>query len=178
MRRTRVNEIRPGLKPAASVARVIKALITNDFTLDVAHGDLLLFNATINLPAPGLWGLYCDGSMETHDIASSCNGMAEPGLLSSAGPVLTVKLKEIADQSSPSHRERQAMTNPFEDPDGTYLALINDEGQYSLWPAFIDVPAGWRIAHPQDTLQACTDYINEHWTDMRPQSLIDAMNEQ
>ena len=70
------------------------------------------------------------------------------------------------------------MTNPFEDPDGTYLSLINDEGQYSLWPAFVEVPAGWNVAHPQDTRQACLDYINEHWTDMRPQSLIDAMDSQ
>jgi MbtH protein len=68
------------------------------------------------------------------------------------------------------------MTNPFEDNDGTYLALMNDEGQYSLWPAFIEVPAGWRVAHPHDTRQACLDYIEQHWTDMRPQSLIDAMN--
>lgn len=43
------------------------------------------------------------------------------------------------------------MTNPFEDPDGTYVALINDEGQHSLWPAFIEVPAGWAITHPHDT---------------------------
>jgi MbtH protein len=67
------------------------------------------------------------------------------------------------------------MTNPFEDNDGTYLALINDEGQYSLWPAFIEIPAGWKVAHPRDTRQACLEYINQHWTDMRPQSLIDAM---
>ncbi|MGH3569162.1 MAG: MbtH family protein [Pseudonocardia sp.] len=70
------------------------------------------------------------------------------------------------------------MTNPFEEPDGTYLVLINDEGQYSLWPAFIEVPAGWTVAHPSDTRPACLDYINQHWTDMRPQSLIDAMNSQ
>ena len=25
------------------------------------------------------------------------------------------------------------MTNPFEDPDGTYLVLMNEESQYSLW---------------------------------------------
>jgi MbtH protein len=68
-------------------------------------------------------------------------------------------------------------TNPFDDPDGAYLVLINDEFQYSLWPAFADVPAGWRIVHPQDARQACLDYIETHWTDMRPQSLIDAMNE-
>lgn len=29
------------------------------------------------------------------------------------------------------------MTNPFEDPDGTYHVLMNGEAQYSLWPAFI-----------------------------------------
>jgi MbtH protein len=69
------------------------------------------------------------------------------------------------------------MTNPFEDPDGSYLALINDERQYSLWPAFVEVPAGWAVAHPRDTRQACLDYIERHWTDMRPQSLVDAMND-
>jgi MbtH protein len=67
------------------------------------------------------------------------------------------------------------MTNPFEDKDGTYLVLINDEGQYSLWPAIIEVPAGWTVAHKADQRQACLDYINEHWTDMRPKSLIKAM---
>lgn len=70
------------------------------------------------------------------------------------------------------------MTNPFEDPDGRYFALRNDEGHYSLWPVFADIPAGWTVAHPEDTRQACLDYINRHWTDMRPQSLIDAMNNQ
>lgn len=70
------------------------------------------------------------------------------------------------------------MTNPFEEHDGTYLVLINDEGQHSLWPALIEVPAGWTVAHPSDTRSACLEYINQHWTDMRPQSLIDAMNGQ
>jgi MbtH protein len=70
------------------------------------------------------------------------------------------------------------MENPFEDPDGTYLVLMNDESQYSLWPAFIEVPAGWRVVHSYNTRRACFDYIDTHWTDMRPQSLIDAMNSQ
>lgn len=66
-------------------------------------------------------------------------------------------------------------TNPFENPDGTYLALMNDEGQYSLWPEFAEVPAGWRIAHGPDTRQNCLDHIGAQWTDMRPKSLIEAM---
>ena len=32
------------------------------------------------------------------------------------------------------------------------------------------------VAHTEDTRQACLDHINQHWTDMRPQSLIDAMD--
>ncbi len=68
------------------------------------------------------------------------------------------------------------MTNPFEDPDGTYVALINHEGQYSLWPTFVEVPAGWRVVCAEGTRESCLAYINVHWTDMRPQSLIDVMD--
>ncbi|EWM13740.1 MbtH family protein [Kutzneria sp. 744] len=68
------------------------------------------------------------------------------------------------------------MTNPFEDEDGRYLVLVNDEGQHSLWPVQVDVPAGWRTAFGEDTRQACLDYVTEHWQDMRPLSLIEAMD--
>ncbi|MFC0431831.1 MbtH family protein [Kutzneria buriramensis] len=68
------------------------------------------------------------------------------------------------------------MTNPFEDQDGTYLVLVNDENQHSLWPAAIDVPAGWRVAHGPDARQACLDHVEANWTDMRPKSLADAMD--
>jgi MbtH protein len=68
------------------------------------------------------------------------------------------------------------MTNPFEDENGTYVVLINDEGQYSLWPHFIDVPAGWTTVHQPASRQTCLDYINQNWTDMRPRSLITSMN--
>jgi MbtH protein len=67
------------------------------------------------------------------------------------------------------------MTNPFENDDATYLVLINDEAQYSLWPSFIEMPRGWRVVHPQNSRQACLDYVNQHWTDMRPKSLVDVM---
>ncbi|MGW4686101.1 MbtH family protein [Streptomyces sp. NPDC004244] len=70
------------------------------------------------------------------------------------------------------------MTNPFEDADGTYLVLVNGEGQHSLWPTFVDVPAGWLTAHPADTRDACLAYIEAHWTDMRPRSLATAMDTQ
>ncbi|WP_149183920.1 MbtH family protein [Streptomyces sp. TRM49041] len=70
------------------------------------------------------------------------------------------------------------MTNPFEDADGTYVVLVNDEGQHSLWPTFVDVPAGWLTAHPADARDACLAYIEANWTDMRPRSLATAMDAQ
>ncbi|MFE9724822.1 MbtH family protein [Streptomyces sp. NPDC005794] len=67
------------------------------------------------------------------------------------------------------------MTNPFEDENGTYLVLVNDEGQHSLWPAFAEVPGGWTVAHQEDTRQACLDYVEQNWTDLRPRSLTRSM---
>jgi MbtH protein len=67
------------------------------------------------------------------------------------------------------------MTNPFDNPDGTFKVLVNDEGQHSLWPDFADVPAGWVVVHGPADRQACLDYVEANWTDMRPKSLIEAM---
>ena len=67
------------------------------------------------------------------------------------------------------------MTNPFENDEATYLVLINEEGQHSLWPSFMEVPRGWRTAHPADSRRACLEYVERQWTDMRPRSLIDEM---
>lgn len=67
-------------------------------------------------------------------------------------------------------------TNPFDDENGQFYALVNDEEQYSLWPAFADVPDGWRVAFGVAGRQECLDYVGEHWTDMRPRSLREAMD--
>ncbi len=67
------------------------------------------------------------------------------------------------------------MSNPFDTEDGTFFVLVNDEGQHSLWPAFIEVPAGWAKVHGESRRQECMDYINTHWTDLRPTSLREAM---
>jgi MbtH protein len=75
----------------------------------------------------------------------------------------------------PLIKEQLMATNPFEDEDGRYFALINEEGQYSLWPVPIEVPDGWTVVFGEETRKACLDYIEENWTDMRPKSLIEEM---
>ncbi len=67
------------------------------------------------------------------------------------------------------------MTNPFEAEDGSYLVLANEEGQHSLWPDFLGVPAGWSQVFGPSGRQECLEYVNTHWTDMRPASLVRAM---
>lgn len=52
-----------------------------------------------------------------------------------------------------------------------YKVLVNQEEQYSLWPADHKIPNGWEGVGPTDTKGVCLSFIKEVWTDMRPKSL-------
>jgi MbtH protein len=56
-----------------------------------------------------------------------------------------------------------------------YLTVISDEDQYSIWPAEMVVPPGWREAGCRGSKEDCLSYIGSVWTDMRPRSLKLAM---
>ena len=45
--------------------------------------------------------------------------------------------------------------NPFDDDNGSFVVLVNDEEQRSLWPTFDDVPAGWRVVYGEADRAAC-----------------------
>jgi MbtH protein len=68
------------------------------------------------------------------------------------------------------------MTNPFDNAEGSFFALVNEEGQYSLWPEFAEVPPGWTVAHGPSDRASCLDHIELNWTDMRPKSLVRQMS--
>ncbi|APE24971.1 MULTISPECIES: MbtH family protein [Streptomyces] len=51
------------------------------------------------------------------------------------------------------------MTNPFDDPEGRFLVLVNDKGQHSLWPGGIDVPQGWKSVYGVSLRDSCVEYI-------------------
>ncbi|WP_329467357.1 MbtH family protein [Streptomyces sp. NBC_01431] len=61
--------------------------------------------------------------------------------------------------------------NPFDDPNGTFLVLANEEDQHSLWPADIAVPDGWREVHPRADRATCLAWTETSWTDLRLRSL-------
>jgi MbtH protein len=58
-----------------------------------------------------------------------------------------------------------------------YRVVINHEEQYSIWPEWKDIPAGWRAVGPTGTKDQCLAYVKEVWTDMRPLSLRKWMDE-
>jgi MbtH protein len=66
---------------------------------------------------------------------------------------------------------RSGMTSVFDNPNGRFHVLVNQEGQHSLWPGFVPVPAGWTAVLRAAARSECQNYIDTHWTDLRPKSL-------
>ncbi|MPZ25908.1 MAG: MbtH family NRPS accessory protein [Micromonosporaceae bacterium] len=58
--------------------------------------------------------------------------------------------------------------------DTEHKVVVNDEEQYSIWPADRPNPAGWRDAGFTGGRQQCLDHIETIWTDLRPRSLREA----
>jgi uncharacterized protein YbdZ (MbtH family) len=73
--------------------------------------------------------------------------------------------------TTPKQGKEVMSANPFDDEDGAFFVLVNDEEQHSLWPVFADVPAGWWVVYGEADRAACVNDIEHHWTDIRPRSL-------
>jgi len=63
------------------------------------------------------------------------------------------------------------------DDEFEYQVLVNDEEQYSLWPTFKSIPVGWRQVGPIGSKQICLDYVEATWTDIRPLSVRQRLEE-
>jgi len=58
----------------------------------------------------------------------------------------------------------------------TFNVVVNHEEQYSIWPDYRDIPAGWRAVGKSGTKADCLEYVKSVWTDMRPLSLRQQMD--
>ncbi|MGW5740792.1 MbtH family protein [Amycolatopsis sp. NPDC003861] len=52
-----------------------------------------------------------------------------------------------------------------------FTVVVNDEEQYSIWPAGRTAPAGWTAVGVTGTEDECVAHIERVWVDMRPRSL-------
>lgn len=66
----------------------------------------------------------------------------------------------------------------FDDEDTVFNVVVNHEEQYSIWPDYKEIPAGWRAAGKSGKKQECLEFIEQVWTDMRPLSLRQHMARQ
>ena len=63
-----------------------------------------------------------------------------------------------------------------DDEDSTiYVAVVDHEEQYSIWPEGRELPLGWSDAGKHGTKAEVLAWIEEVWTDMRPKSLRERM---
>lgn len=59
-------------------------------------------------------------------------------------------------------------SNPFDNPQGQFYILRNDQQQYSLWPAHCDLPAGWAVVCPPQSAEACNAWLAANWSTLTP----------
>ncbi|SFV14422.1 MbtH family protein [Pseudoduganella namucuonensis] len=52
-----------------------------------------------------------------------------------------------------------------------HTVVVNQEGQYSIWPVSKELPLGWTSTGAPGTREACLAHIDQVWSDMRPLSL-------
>ena len=67
--------------------------------------------------------------------------------------------------------ERGSMSSGSSQQEADYAVVVNQEGQYSVWPINKIVPNGWFTAGRQGSKASCLAFIDGAWTDMRPRSL-------
>lgn len=88
---------------------------------------------------------------------------------------------------TPSRRTREekvhkqttlAVPPSGEDEEDTtiYKVVINHEEQYSIWPAYRELPLGWTSVGKEGRKSECLSYIDEVWVDMRPLSVRQRMD--
>ncbi|MGW1779990.1 amino acid adenylation domain-containing protein, partial [Streptomyces sp. NPDC002143] len=86
------------------VEAVVAIMINNaglalSFRPAVFHGDLLLFNSTIDRgedsPGADVWRPYVTGGIDSYDITARHDRMTRPGSLAQLGPLLAARITEV-----------------------------------------------------------------------------------
>ena len=64
-----------------------------------------------------------------------------------------------------------AHPDPGQGDNDVYVVVVNDEEQYSLWPAELVPPNRWGATGIRGPKAECLAWVRERWTDMVPKSL-------
>ncbi len=135
-------------------AESLQEAIGYDLAVTDVAPKLFLPNLSGLTQGPGFPNLSCLGLLSDRVLGSSV-GLAGPSKTTRQGDAMSI--------------------NPFDDDNGTFLVLVNNEDQHSLWPSFADTPAGWRVVYGEASRAECLDYVDRNWTDIRPKSLQESV---
>lgn len=69
------------------------------------------------------------------------------------------------------------MIDPEKEDATVYKVVVNHEEQYSIWPDYKEIPRGWKHDGKTGSKAECLAHIKEVWTDMRPLSVRQKMEE-
>jgi amino acid adenylation domain-containing protein/thioester reductase-like protein len=67
--------------------------------------------------------------------------------------------------------EGAAPESPWSRSGDSYIVAVNGEEQHAIWPAALNLPAGWRQRSQPMSSRACLTAIAAAWTDIAPASL-------
>lgn len=56
-----------------------------------------------------------------------------------------------------------------------YNVVVNNEEQWSIWPSYKSIPAGWKFGGKEGSKEECLAFIKSVWTDLRPRTLREQM---
>lgn len=59
-------------------------------------------------------------------------------------------------------------SNPFDDPQGWFYILRNDQQQYSLWPVYRGLPADWTVVCSPQSTEARNAWLTVNWSALTP----------
>lgn len=64
------------------------------------------------------------------------------------------------------------MSNPFDDEDGIFSVLVNEDNQHCLWPQSFPVPEGWRVVLSSASRADALAHVEANWRDLRPAGIV------
>jgi amino acid adenylation domain-containing protein len=169
-----------GATDAARVRRMLDVLRTNirlqrDHVPSVFDGPLTLFRAKESAHDeldPAAWLPYSGGDQQVVAVPVGHHEMLAHESLAVIGPVLA-ELLDAEPYAGDGDRSSERSGSPGGTGDQPWQVLRNAEGQYSLWPAETEIPAGWRVEFSGGDREQCRVYVESQWTDLLPTSLAE-----
>jgi thioesterase domain-containing protein/uncharacterized protein YbdZ (MbtH family) len=136
------------------------------------------------LPRDLGWGRLAEGGVDVITVPGAHDNMLTEPYVRSLARILDERIGAArvvrgadADPSgaavlsarvslSPRAEIRRAQS--IEPAAATHRAVVNDRGQYSIWPAERELPLGWSDTGISGTMSDCLAKIEDVWTDLRP----------